>query len=124
MSARSSLTCFRSCSTLPAVEANINKAYHLDEPIVVQYGRYLAKALQGDLGPSFKYPDYTVVELIASGFPVSFRIGLSAIVLALFLGGGLGIIAALRQNRGVDHAVMAVALIATVTFMALAVRAS
>jgi oligopeptide transport system permease protein len=95
----------------PAVEANINKAYNLDQPIIVQYGIYLGKALQGDLGPSFKYPDYTVVELIASGFPVSFRIGLAAIVLALFVGGGLGMVAALRQNSGVDHAVMALAMI-------------
>jgi oligopeptide transport system permease protein len=95
----------------PAVEANINKAYNLDQPIVVQYGIYLAKALQGDLGPSFKYPDYTVVELISSGFPVSFRIGLAAMMLALIAGGGLGIAAALRQNSAIDHAVMAVAMI-------------
>src|SRR6516165_756815 len=95
----------------PAVEANINKAYNLDQPIIVQYGIYLGKALQGDLGPSFKYPDYTVVELIASGFPVSFRIGLAAIVLALFVGGGLGMVAALRQNSAMDHAVMAAAMI-------------
>ena len=95
----------------PAVEANINKAYNLDQPVVVQYGIYLAKALQGDLGPSFKYPDYTVVELISSGFPVSFRIGVAAMVLALFAGGGLGILAALRQNSGTDHAVMALAMV-------------
>jgi oligopeptide transport system permease protein len=95
----------------PAVEANINKAYNLDQPLLVQYGLYLAKALQGDLGPSFKYPDYTVVELISSGFPVSFRIGVAAMVLALFAGGGLGILAALRQNSGTDHAVMALAMV-------------
>src|SRR5207245_1792277 len=82
----------------PAVEANIRKAYDLDQPLIVQYGRYLAKALQGDLGPSFKYQDYTVVELIASGFPVSFQIGITAIILALVIGGSLGILAALRQN--------------------------
>src|SRR6195256_5223732 len=95
----------------PAIEANIKKAYNLDQPLVVQYGIYLAKALRGDLGPSFKYQDYTVVELIASGFPVSFKIGLTAIVLALVLGGGLGIVAALRQNSVIDHLVMAVAMI-------------
>src|SRR5712672_4095572 len=75
----------------PEVEANILKAYNLDEPLLVQYGIYLSKPLRGDLGPSFKYQDYTVVELIASGFPVSFRIGLTAIILALVLGGALGI---------------------------------
>src|ERR1700704_5270774 len=71
----------------PAIEANIKKAYNLDQPLVVQYGIYLAKALRGDLGPSFKYQDYTVVELIASGFPVSFQIGLTAIILALVFRG-------------------------------------
>ena len=95
----------------PAVEANIKKAYNLDQPVVVQYGIYLAKAFRGDLGPSFKYQDYTVVELIASGFPVSFRIGMSAIILALLIGGSLGIVAALRQNSGADYAVMAIAMI-------------
>jgi oligopeptide transport system permease protein len=95
----------------PAVEANIKKAYNLDQPLVVQYGIYLAKVFKGDLGPSFKYQDYTVVELIASGFPVSFRIGMSAIILALLIGGSLGIVAALRQNSGADHAVMAIAMV-------------
>jgi oligopeptide transport system permease protein len=95
----------------PAVEANMRKAYDLDQPLIVQYGRYLAKALQGDLGPSFKYQDYTVVELIASGFPVSFQIGITAIILALIIGGSLGVLAALRQNSVVDHGVMALAMI-------------
>ena len=95
----------------PAVEANIKKAYNLDQPLIVQYGIYLSKAVKGDLGPSFKYQDYTVVELIESGFPVSFEIGIAAIILAVFIGGGLGIYAALRQNSGIDHAVMATAMI-------------
>ncbi len=95
----------------PAVEANIKKAYNLDQPLIVQYGIYLSKALKGDLGPSFKYQDYTVVELIESGFPVSFEIGIAAIILAVIVGGGLGIYAALRQNSGIDHAVMATAMI-------------
>jgi oligopeptide transport system permease protein len=95
----------------PEVEANIRKAYNLDEPLVVQYGIYLSKLLRGDLGPSFKYQDYTVVELIGNGFPVSFRIGITAIVLALIVGGAFGILAALRQNSLIDHAVMAIAMI-------------
>lgn len=95
----------------PAVEANIKKAYNLDQPLIVQYGLYLEKALKGDLGPSFKYQDYTVVELIESGFPVSFEIGIAAIMLAVIVGGGLGILAALRQNSALDHAVMAVAMV-------------
>src|SRR5258706_8197140 len=95
----------------PEVEANILKAYNLDEPLLVQYGIYLSKLLRGDLGPSFKYQDYTVVELIGNGFPVSFRIGITAIILALIVGGACGILAALRQNSLLDHAVMAVAMI-------------
>jgi oligopeptide transport system permease protein len=95
----------------PQVEANIKTAYNLDQPLIVQYGIYLGKALQGDLGPSFKYQDYSVVELIESGFPVSFEIGITAIILAVIVGGGLGIFAALRQNSGLDHAVMATAMI-------------
>jgi oligopeptide transport system permease protein len=94
----------------PEIEASIRKAYDLDQPLIVQYGRYLGKALHGDLGPSFKYQDYSVTELIASGFPVSFRIGIAAIILALILGGSTGILAALRQNSRLDHLVMAAAM--------------
>ncbi len=95
----------------PEVESNIREAYNLDEPLVVQYGIYLSKLLRGDLGPSFRYQDYTVAELIGNGFPVSFRIGVTAILLALFVGAAFGIAAALRQNSLLDHAVMAVAMI-------------
>ncbi len=97
--------------TLPKeIEENLRRAYNLDQPLIVQFGDYLRKILQGDLGPSFKYPDYTVNELIISGFPVSLRIGLSAILLALFLGISLGAVAALRQNSRLDYAVMATAM--------------
>jgi oligopeptide transport system permease protein len=95
----------------PEIEAAVLKAYNLDQPLVVQYGIYLWKLVHGDLGPSFKYQDYTVVDLIANGFPVSLRIGVTAIVLALIIGGAAGIVAALRQNSLLDHAVMAVAMI-------------
>src|SRR5258708_10551493 len=94
----------------PEIEANIRKAYNLDEPLMVQYGIYLSKLFRGDLGPSFKYQDYTVVELIASGFPVSFRIRITAIMLTIIGGGACGILAALRQNGLIDHAVMAVCI--------------
>src|SRR5947208_16891269 len=62
----------------PAVEENIKRAYDLDQPLIVQYGLYLSKALRGDLGTPVKYQDYTVVELIASVAPLSFQIGLTA----------------------------------------------
>ena len=57
---------------LPAdVEANIAKAYHLDESLPQQFARYMSGLLRGDLGPSYRYRDYTVSELIRSGFPLS-----------------------------------------------------
>jgi oligopeptide transport system permease protein len=95
----------------PEVEANLNAKYHLDDPLVVQYGRYLWDVLRGDLGPSFQYRDFTVNELIASGFPVSLRLGLSAVLLAMVIGGAAGIIAALRQNTATDYSVMSFAML-------------
>ena len=59
----------------PEIEANLAAKYHLDEPLWQQYLRYLGDLARGDLGPSFKYADYTVNELIAQGFPVSLRLG-------------------------------------------------
>lgn len=96
---------------LPAeVRAQVEAAYHLDEPLWMQYLRYWGGLLQGDLGPSYQYPGFTVNELIASGFPVSLSLGLSAMVLALVVGGAAGIHAAVRQNRLGDHAVMALSM--------------
>ena|SRR5688572_23301655 len=92
------------------VEANLRRAYHLDEPLWMQFGRYLGKLLRGDFGPSFQYKDFTVSELIWSGFQVSWKIGLSAMVIALILGVTIGSIAALRQNSAIDYATMALAM--------------
>jgi len=95
----------------PEIEQKINQAYDLDKPIIHQFGIYLSKTLKGDLGPSYKYKDFTVNELIASGFPVSITLGLSAIILSLFLGCLLGIIAAIKKNTAIDYAVMGVSLV-------------
>jgi len=94
----------------PEVQANLDKKYHLDEPLIKQYGRYLFELAKGDFGPSFQYKDYSVNELIATGFPVSLRLGLSAIFLAFFIGSALGTIAALRQNSFTDYSVMTAAM--------------
>ena len=94
----------------PEVEANLRAAYHLDEPLVQQFGRYLWNLVQGDFGPSFQYKDYTVTELIATGFPVSLRLGAAAMLLALIVGVSAGTWAALRQNRRTDHVVMAASM--------------
>jgi oligopeptide transport system permease protein len=96
---------------LPAeIEKNVLAAYDLDQPLVLQYGDYLLGVLQGDFGPSFKYRDFTVAELLITGFPASLKVGGSAMLLAIVVGIGLGTMAALRQNSGADHAVMAVAM--------------
>jgi oligopeptide transport system permease protein len=94
----------------PEIEANLRAAYHLDEPLVQQFGRYVLNLVRGDFGPSFQYKDYSVTELIAAGFPVSLRLGGSAMLLALLIGVAVGTIAALRQNSRTDHAVMAVSM--------------
>ena len=98
---------FSSERTLPPeVLANINAKYHLDEPVINQYFYYLGGLLQGDLGPSFRYKDFTINELIAQSFPVSAEIGIWSFLVALLIGVGCGIIAALRQNSWLDYGVM------------------
>ncbi len=98
---------FSSERTLPPeVLANINAKYHLDEPVINQYFYYLGGLLQGDLGPSFRYKDFTINELIAQSFPVSAEIGIWSFIVALLIGVGCGVIAALRQNSWIDYSVM------------------
>ena len=95
---------------LPEIEANLRAAYHLDEPLYQQFGRYVWDLLHFDFGPSFQYRDYTVTELITAGFPVSLTLGACAILVAVLFGVTAGSIAALRQNSAVDHGVMAVSM--------------
>jgi len=94
----------------PEIEENLRRAYHLDEPLTLQFARYLGGLARGDFGPSFQYRDYSVSELIWGGFPVSLRIGLLAMLAATGVGVALGTFAALRRNQWVDHAVMAGAM--------------
>ncbi len=93
------------------VMENLNRIYQLDKPLWQQYALYLESLLRGDLGPSFYFRDFSVNELFARGLPISIQLGSAALVLALLVGGLLGVIAALRQNRGTDVAVMATATI-------------
>jgi oligopeptide transport system permease protein len=94
----------------PEVLANIRASYNLDKPLLEQFGIYVSNALKGDFGPSLVYKDFSVTELVAIGLPVSVKLGVTAMLVALLCGGLAGIIAALRQNRLVDHAVMALAM--------------
>ena len=93
------------------IRANLNAAYGLDQPVGVQYLRYLRGVLHGDFGPSFKFKDFSVTELIRQGLPVSLTLGVAAILLALGIGIPLGTLAALRQNRPTDYAIMGVAVL-------------
>jgi len=95
----------------PEIEQNLNAKYHLDEPLVQQYFRYLGQILRFDFGPSFQYRDWTVNQLIAKGFPVSLSIGALAMLLSFTLGTGIGTIAALRQNSILDHGLMGFAML-------------
>ena len=95
----------------PEIEANLNRFYHLDEPLYQQYFRYMGNMLRGDFGPSFQYADHTVNEIIRDNFLVSFQVGVSAIVLAVLVGSFLGICAAMRQNTRADYGIMGFATI-------------
>ncbi len=95
----------------PEIEANLNAKYHLDEPLVQQYFRYLGQILVLDFGPSFQYKDWTVNELIAEGFPVSLTIGGLAMLLAFVVGTLIGIVAAVRQNTSTDYGIMGFAML-------------
>lgn len=93
---------------LPAdVEANIARAYHLDESLPKQLLRYLGGLVRGDLGPSYRYRDYTVSELIGAAFPLSLKLGAMAMALAVVVGVSAGTVAALQQGTYLDRTVMA-----------------
>jgi oligopeptide transport system permease protein len=92
------------------IRANLDAKYHLDEPLLQQYFRYMGQIVMLDFGPSYQYKDWTVNELIARGFPVSLAIGGAAMLLAFVVGTLVGVIAALRQNSAVDYSIMGIAM--------------
>ena len=94
----------------PEIERNIAAAYHLDEPLYMQFLRYVGGVVRGDFGPSYSYRDYTVSELIGHSFPISLQLGALAMLLAAIVGIGTGIAAALRQNSPLDKVVMGFAM--------------
>jgi oligopeptide transport system permease protein len=95
----------------PEVTKHLNQRYHLDDPLWKQYLDYLGNLLQGDFGPSFKYPSHTVNDLIAAGFPATLELSFYAISFALLLGLFAGILAALKTNSLQDYVPMSVAMI-------------
>ena len=93
-----------------AVMENIEAKYNLDKPLWQQYLIYVGNVAQGDLGPSFRYKDFTVNELIESSFPRSAYIGAWSFLFVVVFGVGLGVVAALKQNRWPDYTVMTAAM--------------
>lgn len=85
------------------VKAQLNAHYGLDKPLPVQYGQYLLHLVQGDLGPSYKYPGWTVNELIVERARVSFELGAWGLLVAVLLGIPAGAVAAVRPNTWLDH---------------------
>src|SRR5210317_2361959 len=90
-------------AVMPEVKAALEAQYRLDLPIVQQYTAYLGDLVQGELGPSFKYPGRSVNELIAAGLPVTAELGLYALLVAISIGGLAGVIASLRPNTAQDY---------------------
>jgi oligopeptide transport system permease protein len=95
----------------PEIKANLEAAYGLDQPLLVQYGRYLRGLAVGDFGPSFKFKDFSVTELIAQGLPISLMLGLTAVTIAVVCGVLLGAAAALKRNTGADYLIMGLAVL-------------
>ena len=95
----------------PQVMKNLNAVYNLDAPLVVQYKDYMFTVIQGDFGPSFRYPGRSVTEMIFTGLPVTFELAFYAIIVAIIIGGLAGIIAAVRRNTLLDYILMTIAMI-------------
>lgn len=98
-------------ATSEAVQRNLEKFYHLDKPLYVQYGMYLKSVVTFDFGPSIKKSSQTVNEMLGRGFPVSFELGLVTLIVAVISGITLGVIAALRHNGVIDYLAMTIAVL-------------
>ncbi|MCI3134616.1 ABC transporter permease subunit [Phenylobacterium aquaticum] len=95
----------------PEIERNVLARYGMDRPLGEQYVTYVRDVLRGDFGPSLKYKDKTVLQILQENYKVSLILGLSAITIAAGVGVTLGVLAALRQNGWVDVGVMGVAIV-------------
>jgi oligopeptide transport system permease protein len=93
------------------VQRQLEKSYHLSDPPLVQYKDWLVRLARGDLGPTYKYPNRTVNEIIALSLPVSMQLGFFAMLFAVAVGVPLGIVGATRQNTWADTTAMGVAML-------------
>ncbi|HEU5203835.1 MAG TPA: ABC transporter permease [Candidatus Limnocylindrales bacterium] len=98
-----------------AVEARLNAKYGLDQPLYEQYGRWAIAFATGDLGPSYRYQDRTVNDIVADGFWVTFQLGVMAFGLAVLVGIPLGILAALGHNRWPDYLTTSISILGVTT---------
>ncbi len=98
-------------ATNETVQKNLEKFYHLDKPLYVQYGMYLKSVVTFDFGPSIKKSSQTVNEMLGRGFPVSFELGIVTLIVAVISGIALGVIAALRHNGIIDYVAMTIAVL-------------
>lgn len=98
-------------NTSEAVQKNLEAHYHLDEPLMVQYGLYLKSLMTLDFGPSITKPSQTVNGLLSRGFPISFELGMITLIIAVISGIILGIVAALRHNGFIDYVAMTFAVL-------------
>ncbi len=95
----------------PETAANIERAYHLDEPLPQQFMRYFSALVQGDMGPSYHYPGYSVAELISGAMLLSLQLGALAMLCAMVVGVAIGVVAALRKNTLIDRLVTGFAML-------------
>ena len=93
------------------IKVNLESHFGLNLPLFDQYLLYMKNLLAGDLGPSFKYVGWDVSELIGVAFPVSLGLGVSALLIALFVGLPAGMVAALRKNTLWDYLPMGLAMV-------------
>ncbi len=100
----------RERSLPPEIEANVAAVYHLDEPLPQQFLRYLTGVIQGDFGPSYRYRDYSVSEIIGGAFPVSMQVGGLAMLVAMVFGVAAGSVAAVYKDSWIDRLMMAVSM--------------
>ena len=92
-----------------AVQKALNEKYHLNDPVIVQFGNYLKDLLHGDLGMSYQYQGKSVNDFIVDGFPVSGKLGLVTTIFVLLASIPMGIVAALKNGRWQDMLVMVIA---------------
>jgi oligopeptide transport system permease protein len=98
-----------------SVQDTLNAQYGLDQPVYIQYIQWAGKFIQGDLGPSYRFRDRTVNDIVGAGIATTVQLGIMAFILAVIVGIPLGIFAALGHNRGPDYLSTSLSIIGIAT---------